>query len=112
MGLFDDPFVDEKQAVQLVASSEHTGLAREVARQSIVLLKNKDKLLPLKKDIRTLAVIGPNADNVYNMLGDYTAPQADGTVVTVLMEFDKRSLKKLVCCMPKGVQCVILPYRI
>lgn len=84
MGLFDDPFVDEKQAAQLVASSEHTGLAREVARQSIVLLKNKDKLLPLKKDIRTLAVIGPNADNVYNMLGDYTAPQADGTVVTVL----------------------------
>lgn len=84
MGLFDAPFVDDKRPAQLVASPEHIGLAREVARQSIVLLKNEDKLLPLKKDIRTLAVIGPNADNGYNMLGDYTAPQADGSVVTVL----------------------------
>ena len=84
MGLFDAPFVDDKRPAQLIASPEHIGLAREVARQSIVLLKNEDKLLPLKKDIRTLAVIGPNADNGYNMLGDYTAPQADGSVVTVL----------------------------
>lgn len=102
MGLFDDPFVDEKQAVQLVASSEHTGLAREVARQSIVLLKNKDKLLPLKKDIRTLAVIGPNADNVYNMLGDYTAPQADGTVVTVLDGIRQKVSKETRVLYAKG----------
>ena len=102
MGLFDDPFVDEKQAAQLVASSEHTGLAREVARQSIVLLKNKDKLLPLKKDIRTLAVIGPNADNVYNMLGDYTAPQADGTVVTVLDGIRQKVSKETRVLYAKG----------
>lgn len=102
MGLFDDPFVDEKQAVQLVASSEHTGLAREVARQSIVLLKNKDKLLPLKKDIRTLAVIGPNADNVYNILGDYTAPQADGTVVTVLDGIRQKVSKETRVLYAKG----------
>ncbi len=56
--------------------SEHIGLAREVARQSIVLLKNEDKLLPLKKDIRTLAVIGPNADNGYNMLGRRYSPSS------------------------------------
>lgn len=83
-GLFDDPFVDEKRAGRLAGSSAHIELAREVARQSIVLLKNDEGLLPLRKDAGTLAVIGPNADRPYNMLGDYTAPQASGSVVTVL----------------------------
>ena len=56
-------------------------LARQVAQQSITLLKN-DGILPLSKD-KKVAVIGPNADNIYNMLGDYTAPQPDGKVITV-----------------------------
>ena len=84
MGLFDHPFVDEKLPAQTVASSEHVELAREVARQSMILLKNENALLPLNKDIKTIAVVGPNADNVYNMLGDYTAPQSEKTVITVL----------------------------
>lgn len=67
-----------------MASTEHLELAREVARQSIILLKNKNELLPLNKKIKTIAVIGPNADNIYNMLGDYTAPQSESSVVTVL----------------------------
>lgn len=85
MGLFDNPFVDEKAAPEMVANSEHLELAREVARQSIVLLKNRDNILPLKKNCsKKIAVIGPNADNIYNMLGDYTAPQTAASVVTVL----------------------------
>lgn len=84
MGLFDHPFVDEKLPAQMVASLEHVELAREVARQSIILLKNENTLLPLNKNVKTIAVIGPNADNVYNMLGDYTAPQYEKSVVTVL----------------------------
>ena len=85
MGLFDNPFVDEKAALEMVANSEHLELAREVARQSIVLLKNRDNILPLKKNCsKKIAVIGPNADNIYNMLGDYTAPQTAASVVTVL----------------------------
>ena len=85
MGLFDNPFVDEKAAPEMVANSEHVELAREVARQSIVLLKNRDNILPLKKNCsKKIAVIGPNADNIYNMLGDYTAPQTTASVVTVL----------------------------
>ena len=83
MGLFDNPFVDEKAAPEMVANSEQ--LEREVARQSIVLLKNRDNILPLKKNCsKKIAVIGPNADNIYNMLGDYTAPQTTASVVTVL----------------------------
>ena len=84
MGLFDHPFVDERKPEQVVASIEHLELAREVARQSIILLKNENELLPLNKKMKTIAVIGPNADNVYNMLGDYTAPQSESSVVTVL----------------------------
>ena len=84
MGLFDHPFVDEREPEQVVASIEHLELAREVARQSIILLKNENELLPLNKKMKTIAVIGPNADNVYNMLGDYTAPQSESSVVTVL----------------------------
>lgn len=84
MGLFDHPFVDEREPEQVVASTEHLELVREVARQSIILLKNKNELLPLNKKTKTIAVIGPNADNIYNMLGDYTAPQSESSVVTVL----------------------------
>src|SRR5690606_32190092 len=62
----------------------HIELARKVAQQSIILLKNNGNLLPLSKSIKKLALIGPNADNIYNQLGDYTAPQAEENIVTVL----------------------------
>ena len=84
MGLFDHPYVEPRLAKERVRSAEHVAVAREVARQSIVLLENRDGLLPLdKKKINRIAVIGPNADNQYNMLGDYTAPQEADNVATV-----------------------------
>lgn len=84
MGLFENPYVDPKKAGSEVRNNEHITLARKVAQASITLLKNERSLLPLKKNIRKIALIGPNADNIYNMLGDYTAPQEDGNVKTVL----------------------------
>lgn len=84
LGLFDRPFVDEKIVGQKVATAENRSVARQVARESIVLLKNERNTLPLSKSLKRIAVIGPNADNTYNQLGDYTAPQADGKVQTVL----------------------------
>ena len=83
MGLFEHPYVDPKKAGKEVRSAAHIAVARKVAQQSVVLLENKNDLLPLRKNCK-IAVIGPNADNQYNMLGDYTAPQEDGNVVTVL----------------------------
>ncbi|ALL08904.1 glycosyl hydrolase family 3 [Pedobacter sp. PACM 27299] len=83
MGLFEHPFVDVQKAKKEIKTKENILLSRQVARESIILLENKNSLLPLKKGLK-LAVVGPNADNVYNMLGDYTAPQAEGNVVTVL----------------------------
>ncbi|MCB2213837.1 glycoside hydrolase family 3 C-terminal domain-containing protein [bacterium] len=70
LGLFDDPYVDEGLVVEVFDTPQQRELAREIARQSMVLLKN-DGLLPLKDDIRTLAVIGPNADSGRNLMGDY-----------------------------------------
>lgn len=55
----------------VVDSKEHQALALEAARKSIVLLKNQDNILPLKKDVRSVAVIGPNADQWLMLLGNY-----------------------------------------
>lgn len=81
MGLFENPYVNGKMAQKEVHNDAAVVTAKQTAMESITLLKN-DGILPLSKDIK-VAVVGPNADNVYNMLGDYTAPQADGKVVTV-----------------------------
>lgn len=71
LGLFENPYVDEDKVIELFETSENRALARHIARQSMVLLKN-DGLLPLRKDLETLAVIGPNADSERNLLGDYS----------------------------------------
>lgn len=84
MGLFEHPYVDPQIAAQVVRSKEKVELARKVAQASVTLLENRNSILPLSKKIRKVAVIGPNADNRYNMLGDYTAPQEDENVKTVL----------------------------
>ena len=83
LGLFENPYVDAKRAARIVRSEEHQQLAREVARKGICLLEN-DGTLPLSKDLRHVAVIGPNADMMYNQLGDYTAPQDRSAIATVL----------------------------
>lgn len=83
MGLFENPYVSPELAKKLVHSKEHKELAWQVAREGVVLLKNEG-VLPLSKHIGHLAVIGPNADEMYNQLGDYTAPQVREEVATVL----------------------------
>ncbi len=83
LGLFDRPFVDPDRAERIVNTAEDRELAYRVAREGIVLLKN-DGVLPLKKDLRKVAVIGPNADNKWNQLGDYTPKTVLQEIVTVL----------------------------
>lgn len=82
-GLFDNPYVDPDMASKEVRTDAHRNVAREVGRQGISLLKN-DGMLPLSKNIKRIAVIGPNADTQYNQLGDYTAPQDSAYIITVL----------------------------
>jgi len=71
LGLFDNPYVNEHAVLEVFETAAQRELAREIARKSMVLLKN-DGLLPLQKSIKTLAVIGPNADSGRNQLGDYS----------------------------------------
>src|SRR5690606_30116446 len=84
LGLFERPYVDENLVAHKVATAEHVAMARQVAREAIVLLKNESNVLPLSKSLKRVAVIGPNADNRYNQLGDYTAPQPEEKIKTVL----------------------------
>lgn len=84
MGLFENPYTDPEKAKKEVRNNAHITLARRVAQASVTLLKNEHSLLPLNKDISRIALVGPNADNRYNMLGDYTAPQEEENVKTVL----------------------------
>ena len=83
MGLFDNPYVDVAKSKQFVRSADNKAVALQSAREVITLLKNQSQILPLSKN-KKVFVCGPNADNVYNMLGDYTAPQENGNVKTIL----------------------------
>lgn len=72
LGLFDNPYRGNgKQAEQIVHSKEHQAVSLEAARQSLILLKNETHLLPLSKSIRSIAVIGPNADEQTQLICRY-----------------------------------------
>ena len=73
LGIFDNPFVEIKDN-NAIEKPVHRKFALELARKSIVLLKNQGNLLPLKKSLKKIAVIGPNADSWRNLLGDYSYP--------------------------------------
>ena len=72
LGLFDDPYVgDGAEAERVVHSEAHQALALEAAREAMVLLKNEGALLPLSDDVKSVAVIGPNADEVKELICRY-----------------------------------------
>ena len=82
MGLFDHPYKgDPKEADRIVHSAEHQAVSLDAARQSVVLLKNENGLLPLNKQIRNVAVIGPNATEHKNLICRYGP--ANAPMITV-----------------------------
>ncbi|MGQ9691470.1 MAG: glycoside hydrolase family 3 N-terminal domain-containing protein [Thermoproteota archaeon] len=70
LGLFENPYVDETLS-RIVGRPEHREVARQAVRESIILLKN-DGILPLPKNVSTIYVAGPNADNIGNQCGGWT----------------------------------------
>jgi beta-glucosidase len=86
LGLFADPYrgstPEREQATLLSAANLMT--AREVARESIVLLKNDKSVLPLDKNVKSIAVIGPLGNNRADLLGPWAGPADSNTVVTLL----------------------------
>lgn len=91
LGLFDNPFVEENKVKEVLFNVEHKETALECARKSIVLLSNKDKILPLAESkYKKIFVSGSNADN-QSILGDWALPQPEGNVMTVLQGLKAQS---------------------
>jgi beta-glucosidase len=88
LGLFEDPYVDPDTAERIVGCEAHRGLALQAARETITLLQNKHAIVPLARgQIRTLAVIGPNADR--ELLGGYSGKPRQA--VTLLQGIRERA---------------------
>lgn len=75
LGLFEDPYIDPTLAAAWNGSAAHRELAKKAALESMVLLKNEQQTLPLNKDIRSIAVIGTDAEEA--RLGGYSGPGND-----------------------------------
>ncbi|HEV2382809.1 MAG TPA: glycoside hydrolase family 3 C-terminal domain-containing protein [Terriglobia bacterium] len=84
LGLFENPYVDVEHATHVVHSAEYQDLALRAGREGIVLLKNEKETLPLKKNLKSVAVIGPDAEDTMNELGDYSPHVVPQHVVTIL----------------------------
>jgi len=74
LGLFENPFVNDNPEIiaETFLNLEAKALAKNIALKSMILLKNENNLLPLKKNVKSIAIIGPNANSIRNLFGDYT----------------------------------------
>lgn len=104
LGLFDDPYkyCDTIREKELILNPRHLEIAREVTRKSIVLLKNNN-VLPLNKNIKSLAVIGPLADNQDELIGTWSARGEGKHVISVLSGI-KEKLPKANIYYAKGCE--------
>src|SRR6266498_199221 len=105
VGIFDRPYVSDADATErLVNSAEHQQVALRAARESIVLLKNEKSILPLSREIKSIAVIGPNADNDSNTQYRYGPSGIKG--VTVLEGIKNKLGGKVSVRYAKGCEIV------
>ena len=87
-GIFENPYVQPDAVEAVLDAPDHRALARKMAEKSLILLKN-DGILPLaKKATKSIAVIGPNADSMRNMVGDYAYPAHIESLVVLGMSED------------------------
>jgi beta-glucosidase len=84
MGLFENPYANPDKAKNALMLPEYRQTAREAGRQSIVLLKNQGGLLPLDKNTKTIAVIGPLAEDHADVLGCWNAHGKPRSTITLL----------------------------
>lgn len=105
MGLFEYPLPMEKNYDKVVHAPAHVSLARKIAEESIVLLQNKNNILPLQMNkLKSIAVIGPNADQV--QFGDYTWSRDNKDGVTLLEALKERVGNQLTLNYAKGCDLV------
>jgi beta-glucosidase len=106
LGLFENPYVDPVRAVYVTHTQKSRELALNAAREGIVLLKNEKNILPVHKNVRRIAVIGPNADNEKNQLGDYTSEVVLQEITTVLEGIKARVTPKTTVEYVKGCDVI------
>jgi beta-glucosidase len=84
LGLFDHPYTDETRERSALLSPENLAAAREIAARSQVLLKNDHETLPLSKEVKSIALVGPLANDQKDMLGSWTGDGDIANAVTLL----------------------------
>jgi beta-glucosidase len=84
MGLFEAPYVDLNRAAEILAAPAHRAVAERAAERSAVLLRNAGDLLPLSRDLKSIAVLGPFADSARDSAGPWIFRQDDSETVTIL----------------------------
>ncbi len=107
LGLFENPYVDPEHAVKVRHTPASQEVALQAARESIVLLKNEKNLLPLSKNIRSIAVIGPNANHERNQLGDYLPHVIPQKITTILEGIQQKVSSRTKITYVKG--CDVMP---
>ncbi|MFD1616151.1 beta-glucosidase BglX [Gelatiniphilus marinus] len=109
LGLFDDPYkyCNEQREKDNVYSKENLAVARDVAKKSIVLLKNEKGLLPLSKQLKSIAVIGPLADDKDSPLGNWRAKGEYNSAVSLLEGVKNAVGKNTKIHYAKGVDLTI-----
>lgn len=91
LGLFEQPYTDEAHYQEVVRCEKHKQISYEIAKESIVMLQNKNKLLPLKKELRSIALIGPSSGR--QRIGSYSS-EPYGYQVESLVEAVRRKVSK------------------
>jgi beta-glucosidase len=84
LGLFDHPYADEARERTVISNPQNIAAAREIAARSLVLLKNERETLPLSKNLKSIAIVGPLADDKENMLGSWSGDGRAQDAVTLL----------------------------
>ena len=105
LGLFKDPYVSMERAEKELVSEEQREASRKTAERTAVLLRNEGRLLPLRRDLKSIAVIGPLADSKPDIMGSWSLGAHPEDTVTVVEGLQKRfaaSGPKILCA--KGVE--------
>ncbi|TXD47616.1 beta-glucosidase BglX [Polaribacter sp. IC073] len=109
LGLFDDPYkyCDEEKERNDIYTKEHLAIAREAAKKSIVLVKNENAILPVSKNIKSIAVIGPFADNKDAPLGNWRAKATYNSAVSLLEGVKAKVGENTKVYYEKGVELTV-----
>lgn len=106
LGLFEKPYADEARERTEIMNAEHLAAAREIAGRSMVLLRNERETLPLSKSLKSIAVIGPLADDQKNLIGSWTGDGKAEDAVTVLAGIKAKVSPRTKISYAKGCELI------